>query len=677
MKTSWFLPGIVIGLLTAPSAFPQVIVPNPLSPRTTTYRIEADLDTASRRVNGEMTLTWKNPSRDTVGELQLHLYLNAFKNTQSTFMLHKTPQFGREEEWGYIDLAEVREEGGPNRKEHLSYIQPDEKAATNQLVRMGEEPLETDLYARDQTVAILPLEKPVMPDSTVTVKIRFSSKLPRINFRTGYSQDYYFVAQWFPKLGVYEPVGMRYASRGGWNTHQFHPNSEFYANHSLYEVDLTVPESYVVGSGGKLMKESRTEGRKTLSYRAEDIVDFAWTASRDFLIIEEQWKHVTIKVMLQPEHINQAKRHLDAVKYALEYLDQHVGPYPWPYLTVVDPPRYGQASGGMEYTTLITAGTTYLLPPQIRMPEMVTVHEFGHAYFMGILASNEFEEPWLDEGINTYWEARIMNWAYGIKSAMVAFPFLHVGDIEYARISWLSSNYPHLMPAFNTSWAFPRGTYGISVYQKAAIMLHTLENLIGQPCMDQIFRRYYERWAFRHPCSRDFIAVVNEVVREVHGTRFGDNLEWYFDQFLYGSAPVDYAVDNIGVRKVYQKGGWYDQGQSRKFIDSGPMEGRYRSVVQLSRKGDGILPVTIRVRFDSGEEIIEPWDGKDKVRDLVYERPDRVVTATVDPENNILLDTNFLNNSFTLKPSRGPALKWGERFLFLVQNMIHSLSLFI
>ncbi|MCX6223516.1 MAG: M1 family metallopeptidase [Bacteroidia bacterium] len=662
--------------LASPPAVTQQILPAPLSPRITQYKIKAELDPVSQTVKGEIILDWRNPSRDTVHDLQFHMYLNAFKNARSAFKAQgRTAESGRND-YGFVDIDEIRTSQGEDLTNRLKFIQPDENLAPDKLTLPDEKPLAPDMYGKDQTVVSVPLINAVLPDSSIRVKIRFTSKLPKLSFRTGFSKDFFFVAQWFPKLGVYEPAGMRYAKKGGWNTHQFHPNSEFYSNHSLYQVDITLPQEYVVGSGGKLMNKQEADGKQTLSYRAEDIVDFAWTASKDYKVVEDQWKHVNIKLLIQPEHFYQAERHIKAAKFALEYLENHVGPYPWNHLTIIDPPSYGQGAGGMEYTTMITAGTFYMLPAQIRLPEMVTVHEFGHAYFMGILASNEFEEPWLDEGVNSYWENRIMDWAYGEKTSMFGFPFFHIGDVEFSRISWLGGYRPNLVATFNNSWNFPRNTYGSSVYQKPATMLNTLERMIGQETMDRIFKKYYDRWAFRHPSSHDFVRVVNEVVTESYGNRFGENLNWFFDQFLFGTASVDYAIRTIRVLPVIEKGGLFDKGGSKTFIKSEKVEGMYRSVIQLERLQDGIIPVEIAVRFDNGEQITERWDGKDKVYDLVYERPARVVSACIDPASKILLDANLLNNSYVAHPSSKPALKWTARFLFFVENLIHSMSLF-
>ncbi len=171
------------------------------------------------------------------------------------------------------------------------------------------------------------------------------------------------------------------------------------------------------------------DGTKTVSLRAEDIVDFAWTASQDYLVFEDKWEHVDIKFLCHPEHAYQAERHIASLKHALQYLNDHVGPYPWNHVTFIGPPQKGSAAGGMEYTTIFTAGTIWGLPEGIHMPELVTIHEFGHSYFMGILATNEFEEPWMDEGMNTYWEGRIMDYAYGAKSGV----FDTIAHMDYYR----------------------------------------------------------------------------------------------------------------------------------------------------------------------------------------------------------------------------------------------------
>ncbi|HEX8655912.1 MAG TPA: M1 family metallopeptidase, partial [Hymenobacter sp.] len=448
-----------------------------------------------------------------VGELQFHLYLNAFKNSRSTFMRESDVELwnvdsdeSEGDNWGWTDIKSLRVRNGAGAVEDLTpsieFIHPD------------------DDNQDDQSVIRVPLRQPVRPGASVTVEIQFEAKLPMIFARTGFAgrapaDRYFLVGQWFPKIGVYEAAGQRYAKQGQWNCHQFHANSEFYADYGVYDVAITVPQPYVVGATGLLAGEKRNaNGTKTLRFHAEDVVDFAWTASPRFLTEESQWQHVRIKLLLQPEHAAQAGRYFAAAKAALAYFDQHLGRYPYPNLTIVDPPVYGSGSGGMEYPTFVTGGSVWNLPKGIKATEGVTIHELGHQYFMGLLASNEFEEPWLDEGFNQYFEGRVMNHRYGPQTSAVNVWGFRIGNIESNRIGYVGMNNPKVAENFRYSWQFPAelGAYGSLTYYKTATWLATLEGLVGRPVMDEIMQTYFARWKFKHPCARDFIAVANEVV---------------------------------------------------------------------------------------------------------------------------------------------------------------------
>ena len=649
------------------------IFPVPLSPRWTRYDMKVKLDTERKLIQGEMKLTWKNPSSDFVDELQFHLYLNAFKNTKSTFMKESGGSHrglgideNRADDWGYIDVLRLRTADGEDLTRRIRFIQPD------------------DGNADDQTVIAVPLTDPVLPGGEISLYIDFISKLPKIFARTGYSDEYYLVAQWFPKLGVYEPAGQRYAVTGQWNCHQFHANSEFYANHGVYNVEITLPERFVVGSGGiTRLEKNNGDGSKTLSIRAEDIVDFAWTASPRFKVVEDRWKHVAIKVYLQPEHLDMADRHIESVKAAMAYFEKHLGEYPYPHLAIVDPPFRGLGSAGMEYTTLITAGSLWGLPRGLRFTEMVTIHEFGHAYFMGMLASNEFEEPWIDEGFNTYFETRIMDHCYGARSSLVDFCGLRIGDGENARNTYVSMGNPKIAENFRYSWQFPHGGYSALSYQKAASWMHTLEELVGAETMDEIMKTFFHRWKFRHPCARDFIAIVNEVVNKNHGERFGKDMNWYFDGVLYGSDICDYKLAFIRNRPMEPDRGLVDKGGGGKEMirdaheDRGSAEEkRFESSVVVHRLGELCLPVEVLVRFDNGEEVLESWDGKARSTEYKYNRPHRVFCAIVDPGDKIWLDVNRVNNSRRVEEDKRPAWALGLRVLFFLQSVMQSVSVF-
>ena len=641
---------LIIFSFLSGSIYSQIVNKEPLSKRLTGYKIEAELRAGSTVVYGEMEAFWVNNSPDVVPDVQLHLYLNAFRNNKSTFFRESDRHLPVEQEQsGWIEIMSITNENGIDLSPLMQFISPD------------------DGNPDDRTVLKIGLPEPARPGDTVFLNISFESKLPLLTHRTGYNDDYFFVAQWFPKFGVYEPAGMRYALKGGWNCHQFHAQSEFYSNHSVYNVDVTVPDNYVVGTGGILLNTSRQEdGTKTLTYRAEDIVDFAWTAWPGYAEYTDRWNHVNITLLIPGERKIQVNRQFTAVKNALEYLTENVGPFPWPHLTFVDPPSKGRGAGGMEYTTLFTSISSYIMPSFVHTPEMATIHEFGHAYFMGILASNEFEEPWLDEGLNTFWEERIMDHYYGESSGMIDLPFFKVADKSLSRFSYLMSGNRQVVTNSEYSWNYPHNTYSMMSYNKTATILFTLMGIIGEETMNEIFREYYERWAFRHPSGKDFITVVSEVVAKKHGNKFGPDMNWFFDQTIYGTGLCDYRVAGFYNRKVSEDG----SGKGSYGNDT-----LYNAVVQLERLGDIMLPVEILVHFEDGREVMEYWDGKDRYRDLEYNNSHKVTWVKIDPEYKITMDINHINNSMTSDPDRVPVKRFTGKMISFMQFFFNFIAL--
>lgn len=635
----------------------QIVMNKEFSKRLTYYKIDATLDITSKIVKGEMSAYWVNNSSDIVNDVHLHMYLNAFSSNKSTFYKESGGDPGnKDSDYGWIDILNITDRAGTDLKSLLQYISPD------------------DGNTDDKTVLKIDLPKPAEPGDTVFLNVNFESKLPSKIIRTGYSDDYFFVAQWFPKFGVYEPAGMRYATKGGWNCHQFHAHSEFYSNHSVYDVRITLPKNYVVGSGGLLIEENESGESKTLTYRAEDIVDFAWTAWPGYAVYTDQWKHVKIELLIPSERKNQVKRQFQAVKNALEYLELNVGPYPWPHLTFVDPPSKGSGAGGMEYTTLFTSSSSFIMPSFFHMPEMVTIHEFGHSYFMGILASNEFEEPWLDEGINSFWEARIMDHYYGKNSGILDLPFFKIADKSMSRTSYLSSGSRQLISNNEYSWNYPHETYGMMSYMKSATWLYTLMGIVGEETTNEIFREYYRKWAFRHPSGKDFVSVVNEVVKRIHGDKFGPDMNWFFEQTLYGTGICDYKVSDFANNKI-QKPIGRDMPKESPEEKTSVTDSLYNCIVQLERVGDIMLPVEVLVHFEDGSEVRETWDGKSRFKDYTYTGTEKIVWVKIDPEYKITMDVNYINNSLTDDPDPVPLRRITNKMITYLQFLISVFSL--
>ena len=425
------------------------------------YNIEAKLDTDAKMVSGVEVLTWKNTSNDSICELMFHTYLNAFKNSGSTYFKESEFNTGYnlgadldESEMGYIDINRMVIVDGEPLTQDIKYVQPD------------------DGNSDDQTVFAVRLPKAIQPGEEIKVQINFLSKLPKIIARTGYERgDYFMVAQWFPKIAVYEPKGMRQRAKGGWNCHQFHYHSEFYADFGTYDVAITVPEKYKVAATGVETYEATVgDGTKVYKFHASDVIDFAWTASPRYNVISDTYNNKGIKLVYMPEHGGVSDRYITAVKYAMEYMEKHVGEYSYPQITVVDVPYYATNASGMEYPMFVTTETVKGLPSGIRTMEATVIHEFVHNYFMAVVATNEFEEAWLDEGVTQFYETQIMDEYYG-EGSLVNFFGLKMNDTECSRLSYTQSYNPAISTIDNYVWKYPSYTYGTMVYDKACTMM--------------------------------------------------------------------------------------------------------------------------------------------------------------------------------------------------------------
>jgi hypothetical protein len=659
MKKTIFLILIFISALRLLQS--QIVNKEPLSPRITGYKIDAELDPEAKTVMATMDAFWVNISSDKVPEIRLHMYLNAFRSNKTTLYDEFWRSPGPEgKDLGWIEIKSMEDKKGNDLKPFMQFISPD------------------DGNPDDMTVLNVKLPEAVKPGDTVFINIRFVSKLPSEIINTGYSDDFFFVAQWFPKFGVYEPAGMRYATKGEWNCHQYHINSEYYSNHSVYDVKITLPKEYIVGTGGMLMDEKEIPGgKKRQTWRAEDIVDFVWTAWPGYAVHTDQWNHVKITFLSPPERKDQVTRQLNAVKNALEYLTKNVGPYPWPHLTFVDPPAKGKGAAGMEYTTLFTTLSAYGIPEYLHLPEMATVHELGHAYFMGILASNEFEEPWLDEGVNSFWEERIMDHYWGQNSGFIDHPLLKAADeTVMGRLQYVTSGSRQAVSNAEYAWNYPHGTYGMMSYMKAATWLYTLMGIIGEETMDSVFREYYREWALKHPSGKDFIAVVNKVVHEINGDKFGPDMNWFFDQTTYGTGICDYKVKSIFNKIIpHYEGAVYEGDSIIAKRNESKDDTVYTAIVQLERAGEVMLPVDILIRFDNGDQVLEKWDGKSRVKDFNYTGTKKVEWVKIDPDYKIKMDVNYINNSMTLTPDRKPVRRISDKLISVMQFLINFISL--
>jgi hypothetical protein len=642
----------------------------PLSERVVAYTIDARLDTDKKTLDATESLTYRNLTGQPLTTFPFHLYLNAFR-PESTFTAGTRADGGVR--GSFVDVYPPEKIGGIT----VSHIEADGYGDLTSTLRFT---APDDGNLDDHTVAEITLPRPLAPNDSVTFHFVFHDKFPLSVARNGYKRDFIMGGQWFPKVGVFW--------HGAWNCHQYHATTEFFSDFGTYNVRLTVPRNYIIGASGvPTGNQPNPDGTKTLSFTGEDIHDFAFAASPNFVptdaIYLSSLGPVQIHILALAAHPHIAQRYLATTRASLQQYEQRYGPYPYKVITVIDPEPGGEMQG-MEYPTLFTADGTWSGP--FNLAEVTVVHEFGHQYWQGMVATNEFQEAWLDEGINSYVEVKVMDAIFGERTSDLRRRYANFADDDYQRISYLMAL--DFDPVTRFAWKFRNAlSYAGVTYGKSATLLATLEGMVGRETMDQAMRTYFERYRFKHPTTEDFLRTIEEVAvakgkataptpatqpvatvdnevnlqglngppplspnglpNFVSAPVVNSSLRPFFDHAVYGTQVLDYAVDSFSSGPAQ----WWLTDKH----DAKPTE--YLSNVFLRRRGDFIFPVTAEIVFDDGTRLREHWDGVDRWTRFTYTRNAKVLSVEVDPDHVIPLDRDLFNNSFSTRANPIPARK--------------------
>jgi hypothetical protein len=377
----------------------------------------------------------------------------------------------------------------------------------------------------------------------------------------------------------------------------------------------------VVGASGHLASEPRAAGRRALRYRADSVHDFAWTAWSRFRQREEQIAGTAVHLLYPPGYEHDADATLAVLRRALPHYGARYGSYPYADLTVVHPPAEAFEAGGMEYPSLITTGGLWHESYWSRAVEYVTVHELGHQWFYGLLASNEHRWPFLDEGLNSYAESVALREFFGATASATPLGIPLSGE-SLRRYVMLSRSAPLPIALRATEYPSMRDLGGI-VYQRTALLFQTLANVYGQAQVAEGLHRYAVRQRFAHPTPDDLLAALAETLppAALENAR----------RALFEGQGVNYVLSKLESAPV----------------DGGLVESR----VRVQRQGELRFPVTIALRSSAGEQRTEVWDGAQPFHDFTLRGPSAITSALIDPEVRVLLDDNLLDNAASAQPS--------------------------
>lgn len=529
--------------------------PRPYWQQEVNYDIHVKFDDVNHFLRGDISINYTNNSPDTLHYILFHLWPNAYKNNFTAFAKQYLENdstkfyYAPDNMRGFIDSLNF-EMNGLNTIVQYDSINPD--------------------------IAKVNLPISLSPGKNAVIFTTFRVKIPYPFSRLGHSGQQYEISQWYPKPAVYD--------RYGWHAFPYLDQGEFYSEFGSYNVHITLPKNYVVGATGVLQNKNEQEWldkkagegavkysaghsfkssrknatpfppsdpeTKTLDYVAENVHDFAWFADKRYVVMKSRVKlphsgrEVTTWSMFLPEDASLWMKAVTFADSGIWYYSKWVGDYPYPQATVVDGSL--GAGSGMEYPMI-----TIIREDNSRQQlDEVIAHELGHNWFYGVLAFNEREHPWMDEGINTYYQNRYMETRY--PSALLL-------PGEAARLTkLLDLNYPHHYENYlgylffakqhndqamdQNAAQFTLLNYAAMVYAKTAEVFRYLESYLGTPVYDSIMQQFYSGWKFKHPYPEDLKSVFEKNTNK--------ELDWLFNQLISTTDYLDYKLvkEDVGIK---------------------------------------------------------------------------------------------------------------------------------
>ncbi len=554
------------------------------------YQIEARLDTANQVIYGTQRVIFQNPTSQRLNRICFHLYPNAFKDTSTVFC--------RESEEVRSDVAS----GNISRLE-VSDLKLD-----------GKEP-DPDGIDIKGTLMYIDLLKDLPPAGKVEISLRFELSIPKINVRFGYDTDgNYLLSHWFPILCGYQKDRLI-----DW---EYHANSEFFSNFASYSVTLELPPDFTAGSTGNLKLVDKNDSTAVWHAEEEPVIDFAFACGPGFELLESDTLGIKIHYLLRNKNVELFERIDRITRYSLAYCSEKLFKYPYKNFTVVD---FMPGAGGLELPGLISI----TIPESGSMRasghlENTIAHETAHQWFYAMIATNEFEEPWLDEGLASYYTSRIAS-SFGDGIDFIGLFGYDVSMDELFRTFALIGKAPY--PINLKSWEYPGFMhYNTAVYTRALLVLQTLEGLVGDSAFAGALKDFAESYRFKHPDGEDFLSSI--------ASSAGLDLTDFSSQFVSGTARVDYGVTSLKYDEV-----------------SGESEGaavKYEITVDVRRELDGIIPQRITVGLSDGAIVDTTWDGRSGVASFEFVADSKPWYAGIDENNVSPLDENRTNDRIYL-----------------------------
>lgn len=458
------------------------------------YTIDVSLDNVEYTLDGFVKMEYINHSPDTLSYIWIHCWPNAYKNDRTAF----SEQL----------LANGRTDFYFSNKDRRGYINRLDFTADGIRARMEDHPRYIDIIK-----VILP--HPLPPGKKVLLTTPFHEQLPFNFSRGGHADGAFQVTQWYPKPAVYD--------KDGWHPIPYLDQGEFYSEFGDYDVRITVPKAYIVAATGELQQDTTTEGSaKTVHYIQGNIHDFAWFADKKFLVDHDtlrlpSGRTIDIYAYYRPAAKPTWQYATRYIKDAVRFRSTLIGEYPYKTVSAVET-KMG-SPGGMEYPTI----TSITNQPTAKKLDLLIEHEVGHNWFYAALGTNERRYPWMDEGIDTWYDRRYekMKYPSGTPPPSYLPKTRHIQrllkklpeDPDELFLNMTTAEHRD-QPISTASEDLTSSNYDLIVYTKAADWLQLLADSMGLPLFDSCMQTYFRQWRFRHPYPKDFQSVVTRTSRK-------------------------------------------------------------------------------------------------------------------------------------------------------------------
>ncbi len=583
------------------------------------YRIEGRLEEENHVIKGKELIEFTNPLEETTDQVVLKLEAN-LQSEPNPYLsdINLDGSYPRGFDPGWTRIESITGANGNGLNYEMESLPP-----TNQT------------YSLEDTAVRVQLSQPLQPGEKTSITVKFSTKFPvkSVGDEEFFRDVYSWRFGWNPTLAPAE----------WWKGYDRQVYSQIVMQEADYEVELNVPEEFVVG--GNIVSSSalkNEEKRKLVKLKLPSARSFPLAMSRDYRGYRENFPEYSVRVLHRPGYEEEARLLASYANEILNYYSESFGSYGRKQLTFAQSPKSGYF--GMAADGLIVLGDSFFAEKDLalstitnRLSEYLIAHEIAHQWFGIGVGADLHSQNWISEAFAEFLSLNYFHHKYPADEPNL-FRFERNGllrnsiesQLGYTNLRQHTFELPYIVNfqnGFDEAIVKPRQDVQYAnatqtrIYKKGYMVLRTLEGSIGEKEMNEFVRTVYEKYG-------NSVTNVSQLAREARAIAGDEIPENFFQEWLRTSGYVDYGIGNIETAEA--------------------PGGKYTSRVTLTKAGSLVAPVDLRVTFNSGETVEKTYEFGSETKTVEFVKETRATKATIDP-NSEVMDTNRLNNHYPRK----------------------------